>query len=102
MRKPNSLKYSEYIEECSQLVAENGEAKTDSLLPYFIRLQRFAEEVNHAFDYDNHDNLPQLDAMRIELLAKTFGQRLNQLQLEMPPEAWNNGKSAFVETLSTY
>jgi hypothetical protein len=102
MRKTNGLKYSEYIEECSHLLAETADAKTDSLLPYFILVQRFYEEVNDAFDYDNHLQLPQLDAMRIELLAKTFGQKLNQLQLSMPAETWSNSKLTLVGMISLH
>ena len=96
------MKYSTYIGECSQVLAQNGEVKTDSLLPYFIRLQRISEEINDTFGYDDHHHLPQLDARGIELLVKAFGQQLDQLRLEMPPNVWSNGKSVLMDILSPY
>ncbi|TAQ88277.1 hypothetical protein B7494_g3380 [Chlorociboria aeruginascens] len=90
LRKPNALKYIDYMEECCQSLANTREMDSDYFLPYFIRLQRLAEEVNDAFDYDSGNHLPQLDCFRIELLAKNFNQKLNQLETAFPADVWNH------------
>jgi hypothetical protein len=80
------------METCAESLAHSLHAETDYLLPYFIRFQRLAEEVDHAFDYSQNHKLPHLDAMRIEILAKAFEQQLNQFELTFPTHIWNNGK----------
>lgn len=79
LRKPNSLKYHDHIEECSQILSDAGVAKTDKLLPFFTRINRLGEEVSDAFDYSNHGEWAKLDPVRTEIFNKTFAQR----------EAWN-------------
>jgi hypothetical protein len=65
---------------------------TDSLLRYFVRLQRLAEEIDHAFDYSQSLKLLPLDTLRIEILLKAFEQQLNQFELTFPQHVWNNRK----------
>ncbi len=80
------------METCTQSLAQADNAETDYLLPYYIRLQRLAEEVDHAFDYSQRFKPPQLDAMRIEILLKAFEQQLNQIELTFPKNIWNSGE----------
>jgi hypothetical protein len=102
LRKPNNLKYGGYIEECSQLLAQVTETGFDYIVPYFIHLQRFAEEVNCAFDYDSILQLPPLDAVRIEILVKSFNQQLSQFETSFPAEIWNNGEPNANDSRSTW
>ncbi|KAM3081082.1 hypothetical protein ACMFMG_005035 [Clarireedia jacksonii] len=90
LRKPNSLKYHDYIEECSQLLAKVKLSESDIMLPYFTRLQRLGDEVNDAFDYSNHGQLAKLDPVRIEILNKSFAQKFQEMQRSFPAQAWNN------------
>jgi hypothetical protein len=95
LRKPGNLNYSDYVGESCQILTTAAEAETDHLLQYFIRLQKFASEVNQAFDYDNvlSHSLPPLDAAQVEVLAKRFNHQLNQIKAEFPKEVWTtNGK----------
>jgi hypothetical protein len=64
----------------------------DSLLPYTLQLQRLAEEISHAFNYELKADLPQEDATRIEILVNAFEKQLDQCLLTFPQEAWNNSK----------
>jgi hypothetical protein len=64
----------------------------DFLLPYTLQLQRLAEEINHAFNYELKADLPQEDATRIEILVNAFEKQLDQCLLTFLPEAWNNSK----------
>ncbi|KAJ8064867.1 hypothetical protein OCU04_007175 [Sclerotinia nivalis] len=90
LRKPNSLKYHDYIEECCQVLAEVSTSETDRLLPFFTRIHRLGEEVNDAFDYSNHGELAKLDPVRIEMLNRTLSQQFHDIQRYFPPEAWSN------------
>lgn len=80
------------METCAESLARAALAETDYLLPYYIRFQRLAEEVDHAFDYSQNLKLPQLDTMRVEILLKSFEQQLNQVELTFPAHVWNNRK----------
>lgn len=88
------MKYCDYMETCAQSLVQAAVAETDSLLPYFIRLQRLAEEIEHAFDYGQNEKLPPLDTLRIELLLKSFEQQLSQFEVTFPQHVWNNCKTS--------
>ena len=92
LRKPTTLKHTKYVEECAQLLAQVADAETDHLLPHFIALQKFAEDVNHAFDYNGALQHPHVDSTRAEVLSKIFAQQLDQLHSLIPHDVWNNGK----------
>lgn len=91
-RKPSNLKYTNYVETCCQELSDAKEVSSDHLLQYLIRLQRLAEDVNSAFDYDNHQQLPPLDAVRIEMLIKTFNKQLRQFEETFPDDILENSK----------
>jgi hypothetical protein len=91
-RKPNNLKYTDYIDTCCQALSDAKETPSDYLLPYFIRLQRLAEEISTTFDYGGYQQLPALDAIRTEMLVKTFRKQLKQFEESFPSDAWHNGK----------
>lgn len=91
-RKPNNLKYNDYIEECYWALIEANATPSDCLLPYFVRLQRLAEEVNTTFEYDEYQQPPALDTFRTSTLVKTFCKQLRNFEDTFPSEVWNNGK----------
>ncbi|KAG0648446.1 Transcription factor himD [Hyphodiscus hymeniophilus] len=90
LRKPTSLKYSDYVGDCAQILGQLAEAETDYLLPHFVALQRFAEDVNQAFDYDSGRRPQQLDTTRVEIISRSFVLQLDQIQSSFPPAVWNN------------
>lgn len=92
LRKPHSLKWSEYLEECAHSLANAGEVDTDYLLGYYVRFQHLAEEVNEAFAYDSTLTASQSETSRIDFLMRGFEQQLNQFQITAPPQIWTNGK----------
>jgi hypothetical protein len=85
------LRYCEYIEECSQVLAHSGDSDNDYLIPYYIRLQRFVEEVSRAFEYDTVLDDSKLDVVRVEILSRNFRQQLNEMEMSFSPEIWTNG-----------
>ncbi|KAM0140925.1 hypothetical protein ACHAO1_002051 [Botrytis cinerea] len=90
LRKANSLKYHDYIEQCCQVLSEVSVTETDRLLPFFARIHRLGEEVNDAFDYSNHGGLANLDSVRIEMFNRTLSQQFQDIQRYFPAEAWSN------------
>jgi len=88
LRKPNSLKYSDYMQTCVESLAQAALVETDKLLLYYIRFQRLADEIDRAFDYSQNHKLPELDTMRIEIFMRAFEQQLNQLEVTFPAEIW--------------
>ncbi|TGO38438.1 hypothetical protein BHYA_0075g00410 [Botrytis hyacinthi] len=90
LRKPNSLKYHDYIEQCCQVLSEVSVTETDRLLPFFTRIHRLGEEVNDAFDYSNHGEPSKLDSVRIEMFNRTLSQQFQDIQRYFPAEAWSN------------
>ncbi|TGO85837.1 hypothetical protein BPOR_0359g00070 [Botrytis porri] len=90
LRKPNSLKYHDYIEQCCQVLSEVSVTETDRLLPFFTRIHRLGEEVNDAFDYSNNGELAKLDSVRIEMFNRTLSQQFQDIQRYFPAEAWSN------------
>ncbi len=91
-RKPNNLKYTDYVGTCCQALSDAMETPSDYLLPYFIRLQRIADEINTNFDYGGYQELPALDAVRTETLLKTFRKQLKQFEESLPSDVWHIGK----------
>lgn len=77
---------------CGESLARAAVADTDTLLLYFIRLQRLAEEIDYAFDYSSTLTSPPIDTFRIEILLKTFEQQLSQFELTFPQHVWNMRK----------
>jgi len=92
LRKPNSLKYSDYMATCAESLARAALNETDCLLQYHIKFQRLAEEIDHAFDYSQNLKLPQLDISRIGILLKSFEQQLHQFEVTWPTHVWNSRK----------
>lgn len=84
------MKYSDYMKACAQCLSETSAIESDRLIPYLIRLRQLSEEVNQAFDYDSSLQLPKLDSVRTEILAKAFEQQLDQIQSSFPLEIWSN------------
>lgn len=97
MRKPNSIKYTSYTEECCRFLTIAKEVETDALIPYFIQMQKLADDINQTFDYDGHQELASLEPARVETLVKAFRNSLTQLETTFTVEVWNHGKSFEVE-----
>lgn len=88
------MKYSNYTEECCQFLATARQAGSDALIPYFIRMQKIADDINQTFNYDGHQEItPLVDTTKAEILIKTFRQQLAQLKRTFSAEVWKHGKA---------
>ncbi|EPE34573.1 hypothetical protein GLAREA_10267 [Glarea lozoyensis ATCC 20868] len=90
LRKPSNIGFTNYTENCCQTIAQFEEYDSDHIIPYFVRLQKFAGDVNHTFDYGGESNLPELDTFRIKMLSQVLNDQLTQLQGTFPPKVWDN------------
>ena len=98
LRKPSNLKYNEYIEECSQALGHAGNADSDYLIPYFVRIQQLSEEISVAFDYSTTNPHRNMDSNNFETLGLSFRQQLSHIEGTFPSKAWQNRK--FMRILS--
>jgi hypothetical protein len=87
------LRYSGYLEQCSQLLTLFKQSTSDYILCFYLQLQRIVEEANHAFNYESNPVLSEVDAIRIDLLASGFRNQMTQLRMGSSSEIWNNGKN---------
>jgi hypothetical protein len=78
------------METCAESLTRAAAAETDNFLKYYIRFQRLAEEIEHAFDYSQNQKLPPLDTLRIEILLKSFEQQLSEFEATFPKHIWDN------------
>ncbi len=92
LRKTSSLKYSDYVGKCNEVISLMGGAEHDYLIPYFIRLQQFAEDVDTAFDCRTLDYSHQ-DSTRLEFLVKGFQKQLDQMHSSFPANIWDDGET---------
>ncbi|TVY24608.1 Transcriptional regulator [Lachnellula hyalina] len=90
LRKPNNIKYTSYTDECCQVLAAAQEFESDALIPYFVRLQKLAHDINQTFDYDGHQDLASLDPVRVDMLVKAFKQQLGEFEKTFPAEIWKH------------
>ncbi|CAG8974655.1 hypothetical protein HYALB_00010751 [Hymenoscyphus albidus] len=90
LRRASPIPLNYYGEECCQILSQVSVTETDYLIPYFIRLQKIADDINRTFDYDNHVSLPELDAPRIEILIKGFEEQFKQIEASFTEEIWRN------------
>ncbi|KAF4624390.1 hypothetical protein G7Y89_g13783 [Cudoniella acicularis] len=88
--KPANITYNEYMSDCCEALSQAADAETDHLIPYFIKLQRLVEEVNHAFNYNTNLQLSELETVRIEILLKAFEDQLKSFETTFPAKLWDN------------
>ncbi|KAH7321689.1 hypothetical protein BKA65DRAFT_86585 [Rhexocercosporidium sp. MPI-PUGE-AT-0058] len=92
LRKPSNMKHNRHVKTCTQTIANAALAESDHLIPCVIRLRQLSEEVNQAFNYDSNVHLPQLDAVRTEILGRAFEQQLDDIEATFPQELWDNAQ----------
>jgi hypothetical protein len=92
LRRPTLLRYDEYIEQCSQLLARVRYVESDHLLHCYIQLQKISEEASHAFECESKCFLPQVDAVRLCMLARSFDQEITQLLTSASSDIRDNGE----------
>ncbi|KAH7393357.1 hypothetical protein BKA64DRAFT_84994 [Cadophora sp. MPI-SDFR-AT-0126] len=92
LRKPSNMRYNQHIKNCVQHVTDAAFVESDHFIPYLIRLRQISDEVHQAFNYNSTPHLPQLDAIRTEILGRAFEQQLDHIEMTFPQEAWNNSQ----------
>lgn len=93
LRKPTTLKYSEYTAQCCYLLDQAGYVESDHLLLYYIQLQRIAEEASTTFDYESNSSISPMDARHVGVVARDLERQADLLLLSVPIEMRNNSKT---------
>ena len=92
LRKPNGMRYGDYLEKCARCLEQAQETPTDSELVYYVRLQKLAEEVGTMFGYGEPSDQPSLGPERIQLTVRAFNAQLKDLWNSYPPNVRQNCK----------
>ncbi|KAI6357441.1 hypothetical protein MCOR25_007655 [Pyricularia grisea] len=90
VRKPTHLLYSRRIEGAAKMIASLEQTANDTLIPHLIRLQRFAEDVQRTFDYNDLDGLDEMDGLKLRATVTMLDRQLSQILEEMPLEVRQN------------
>ncbi|TLD24376.1 hypothetical protein PspLS_06783 [Pyricularia sp. CBS 133598] len=90
VRKPTHLLHSRRIEEAAKMIASLEQTANDTLIPHLIRLQRFAEDVQRTFDYNDPDGLDEMDGLKLRATVTMLDRQLSQVLEEMPLEVRQN------------
>ncbi|KAK4580094.1 hypothetical protein LTR86_000296 [Recurvomyces mirabilis] len=90
LRRPNMLRISSYVRECITFLARSPDAlSTDRLLVYWARLVVIAEEISVAFSYDDLGGVASITELRVQLMLKDFGHKLNVWAASVPVDESN-------------
>ena len=84
VKKPNTLKYSEYMIKYCMSLKEEMEYPVDANLLYLIQLQRLAEEVYETFHLEKLSNNTQMEMMRLQTHVKVYNTRLQEWRASLP------------------
>lgn len=90
VRKPTHLLHSRRIEEAAKMIASLEQTASDTLIPHLIRLQRFAEDVQRTFDYNDPDGLDEMDGLKLRATVTMLDRQLSQVLEAMPLEVRQN------------
>ncbi|TLS27304.1 hypothetical protein PpBr36_04627 [Pyricularia pennisetigena] len=90
VRKPTHLLYNRRIEEAAKMISSLKQTANDTLIPHLIRLQRFAEDIQRTFDYNDPDGLDEMDGPKLRATAIMLDRQLSQVVEAMPLEVRQN------------
>ncbi len=78
------MRYTEYIEECAASLAAEKRAPSDSILIYYVRMMRHAEEICETFGYNDLDQSHQMNDDKILVCVNAFAAMLNHWKMSLP------------------
>ncbi|KAF3916077.1 hypothetical protein ABW21_db0209479 [Orbilia brochopaga] len=103
LRRPNLLRYTEYIGECVDFIEKSPEATTnDKIICQWVKLQRITEEVGIAFGYEDSVAKVNLAETRIQFALKGFERQLEEWERNLPTELETKTVRLASHTLSLF
>ncbi|KAJ6261735.1 hypothetical protein Dda_2534 [Drechslerella dactyloides] len=103
LRRPNLLRYSEYIGECVDFIEKSPEATiNDKIICQWVKLQRITEEVGIAFGYEDSVAKVNLAETRIQFALKGFERQLEEWEKNLPTELETKTVRLASHTLSLF
>lgn len=83
-RKPSTLVYTQYLDDCASSLATDPQYPCDEKLVYMVRQLHFAEQITHAFDQGSREKIRELSDDRINLVVKTLSRQLADWKASLP------------------
>ncbi|KAK6338684.1 hypothetical protein TWF696_009496 [Orbilia brochopaga] len=103
LRRPNLLRYTEYIGECVDFIEKSPEATiNDKIICQWVKLQRITEEVGIAFGYEDSVAKVNLAETRIQFALKGFERQLEEWEKNLPKELETKTVRLASHTLSLF
>ena len=89
-RKPNNMRYSEYMMTCALSLQQNMEFPTDKLLPSLLKMQQLSEEANTTWYLKSSDPL-EVQQLRAHMHVELFKKQLEDCVSEelLRTRKWN-------------
>lgn len=84
MRRPNSLRYNNWMGECVKyLQTSPAVLPSDRNLVAWVQLLKISEEIAVAFSFEDMNNIASLSDHQTQLMLKLYEERLNQWRRHM-------------------
>jgi hypothetical protein len=90
LQKPNLLRYTDYMNDCSQSLYQVMEYRSDAVIGQMISLSRFDDQIHDSFFTEGTVDLPLTDA-RVEMTFRFTETQLNQKKSESCEEEFRRG-----------
>lgn len=97
LQRIDALRWTPYLDECLQMLAEKQEYPADTFLVHQVKLQLIVEKVSQA---PWHDGLvDSIDSMKVPpaFYLKALRAQLRDFKQNIPPELQQNGKLSYID-----
>ena len=98
MRRPNMLRYNDWIEDCvRELEGLPSATQSDLTVAAWVKLHHIAEEITVSLKYDDPAQPSNLDDARLKLLLKGFMKQLEAWESSVEPRLLH-GQSTYIQS----
>lgn len=92
LRKPSSLKYTPYLDECAMSLNKNPEHPSDLNLVHELQHFRVAESVTEAFDHSSGNSVQDMGDGKLKILVRALVLQLDNSFSSLPAPPMTNSK----------
>lgn len=95
-RKPSTLNYTQYLEDCAASLAADPQHCSDTTLIHSIRSLRIAEEITYTFDHGSKEKIGELTDEKIQILVRALSKQTEEWRSNLPSGVFNIGELIFL------
>lgn len=100
MRRPNMLRFNNWIGECLETFASSpNQSKLDKYLVAWVRLIKITEELGGSLAFEDPSNMADLSESRVRILVGGFEKALDSWKKKFEAEDSINGKFLFITSM---